>query len=67
MSIYSTQPKSKDELKKQLDFMLDILEEHIETAGQFEDTDARCLEIAKTELQTGFMWFKRGLTNDATL
>ena len=64
MSVYSTHPKNKLELDKQLDLLGDILEEHIETAMNFQDADKRALNVAKTSLQTGFMWFKKGLKND---
>jgi len=30
--------------------------------GDLEGVDRRCLAIAKTELQTGFMWFVRAVT-----
>ena len=63
MSVYSSQPKNKQELEKQLTLLGDILEEHIEQAMTFESADPRSLQLAKNNLQMGFMWFRRGLEN----
>ena len=63
MSVYSTHPKNKAELQKQLNLLGDILEEHVEQALTFESVDPRSLMLAKDNLLMGFMWFKRGLEN----
>ena len=63
MSVYSSQPKNKQELQKQLDLLAEILEEHIENAMTFDNADVRSLEVAKVSFFTGFMWFSRALEN----
>lgn len=63
MSVYSSRVKNKQELQKQLDLLGDILEEHVETAATFDSVDPRSLSLAKSNLQMGFMWFRRGLEN----
>ena len=64
MTILSITPKTKQELEEQISLLSEMLEEHIEIAQSFESVDKRGLGIAKTNLQTGFMWFLRALEND---
>lgn len=64
MSVYtSTPPKNKKELEKQITLLCEILEENIEHAMTFESVDKQALTAAKFTLQTGFMWFHKGLKN----
>ena len=63
MSVYSTPPKNKEDFDRRLRLLADILEEHIERAMIFESVDKEALIAAKLSLQTGFMWFQRGLDN----
>ncbi len=37
----------------------------VEMIGQMPDVDKRALAIAKTELQTGFMWLTRAIARPA--
>lgn len=64
MSVYSTQPKTKEEMERQLRLIGDILEEHLVKAEQFESVDKESLVFAKASLQTGFLWFRKALEND---
>lgn len=64
MSVYSTRPQTKEELRRQLNLIAGTLEEHLEAAAQFQDVDKQALENATTFLRTGLMWFHRGVDND---
>lgn len=64
MSVYSSQPKDKEQLAKQLALLGDVLEEHLETAENFETVDKDALVHARANLKTGFLWFRQALKND---
>lgn len=66
MSVYTTQPKTKKDMERQLRLIGDILEEHLDKAHTFESVDKEALVFAKASLQTGLMWFRKGLANDGT-
>ena len=63
MNILTPTPDNSKDLLKQVNYLAEIIEEHIENARGFQDVDNRALAIARQELQTGFMWLRRGLEN----
>ena len=63
MNILTPTPDNPKDLLKQINYLAEIVEEHIENAKDFQDVDQRALAVARQELQTGFMWLRRGLEN----